>query len=130
MAENKYRWNITDINVRVHNNDGTELPNDLEDVVEAIHWEFFAESDVPNPDDNNGGNYMARLYGSVPLKEADPDNFIKFEEISQEKMIEWTKENLGDKSENEMKGAADRVLKNLIKPPVVQKLPASWNKKD
>ncbi|MGB1914624.1 MAG: hypothetical protein ACPHL3_01570 [Paracoccaceae bacterium] len=53
--------------------------NDLEDAIRAIHWKFTGATE----------DTEAWIYGSAALEPVDVENWIAFEDVTEEKALEW-----------------------------------------
>ena len=53
--------------------------NDLEDAIRAIHWKFTGATE----------DTEAWIYGSAALEPVDAENWIAFENVTEEKALEW-----------------------------------------
>ena len=53
--------------------------NDLEDAIRAIHWKFTGTTE----------DTEAWIYGSAALEPVDAENWIAFEDVTEEKALEW-----------------------------------------
>lgn len=78
MAD-KITWGIA--NLERHVADG---------VVYTSHWTVNAERTTAA-----GATYTAGAYGSVGFSEPDPKDFIPYDELTQELVIDWTQDALG-----------------------------------
>ena len=75
--EIEYTWEIGPMDVSNElMGDGID---DLEDAVRAIHWKFTGATE----------DTEAWIYGSAALEPVDADNWIEFENVTEEKALEW-----------------------------------------
>jgi hypothetical protein len=75
--EVEYTWEIgpMDVSDEVTDDD----TNDLEDVIRAIHWKFTGATE----------DTEAWIYGSAALEPVDAATWIEFEDVTEEKALEW-----------------------------------------
>ena len=105
---NTYTWDFPTL-------DTAPSEDGLSDVIKTIHWRITAV-------DDNG--ITASAYGTA-APELDPDNFVAFDSVTKD----WCKEKVlasMDKTEAEMQETLDTQIDNLANPPMVSKVPASW----
>ena len=72
--------------------DIAQLQRKLSDgAVYTAHWTVTAVRQVVD-----GDNLTAGSYGSVGFGEPDPDNFIEYDELTKEEVVQWVKDALGE----------------------------------
>ena len=98
-----YNWIISQI-------DTVPEANGLTDIASVIHWRCSLEED-PSID----------AYGTVVLHELDSDNFVPFEDLTEEHVIEWVKSSLGDERIDQMNESLNARLQNKLNPKTVVK---------
>lgn len=103
-----YTWNVNVMDV-VPSKDG------FSDVVKVIYWRLFA----------NNGTHTAETYSSVSLDAPNAEHFIAFENLTEEKVIEWVESKLDVES---IKTILDTQLEQFANPPIVTKQ-GPWNNK-
>jgi hypothetical protein len=85
-------------------------------VVTQVWW-ILKASDGSHIVDTNG---IANLpQPSIP--------FADFEQLTREQVIGWVKDIVGEESISNMKQGLTKRIEAMINPPVVHKLPTSWN---
>jgi hypothetical protein len=69
-----------------------QLQRKLSDgAVYTAHWTVNATRTVDDGDDLTAGSY-----GSVGFGEPDPDNFIEYDELTKEEVVQWVRDALGE----------------------------------
>lgn len=105
---NTYTWKINAV-------DCYTSKEGLEKVAYNVHWSYFATD----------GEHNASMIGVQSVGEPDPENFVAFEELTKEQVVEWItasmdveqmQENL-DKQIAEL-AAPSKVTLQLTKPIV------------
>ena len=69
---NTYTWRINAI-------DCYTSKEGLEKVAYNVHWSYFATD----------GEHTASMIGVQSVGEPDPENFVAFEELTEEQVVEW-----------------------------------------
>ena len=114
---NTYTWTYPQL-------DTAPTEGALSDVIKTIHWRISAVSDS---EQDAEGNYLsASIYGTASAGEADADNFVAFDSVTQDWCKAKVLESLGQ-TEAEMQTNLDTQIDNLVNPPIVGKTPASWS---
>jgi hypothetical protein len=72
------------------------------------------------------GSHVADTNGIANLPSPSMP-FDDFEKLTQEQVIGWVQQILGEESITSMKASLAQRIENMIHPPVVHKLPQSWN---
>jgi hypothetical protein len=104
-----YEWNCKTVDV--HPQENEEL-----NVVYNVHWIVKGVSEEL---DSEGNPYTATSIGTkiVPL---DPESeFIPFEELTNEIVVGWVKEAMGEESVSELEASIDSRINKLINPTSV-----------
>ena len=104
-----YEWNCKTVDV--HPTEGSET-----DVVYNVHWIVTGVSDELDPD---GNAYQSSSIGTqtVPL---DPESeFIPFEDLTNEIVVEWTKNAMGEEQVKAMESLAKESINKKINPTSV-----------
>ena len=74
------------------------------------------------------GTYTHSINGVVQLKPSENGNFIPFENLTQEQVIEWVKAAVRPEDINHYKMGLTRRLEHMVNPPVRPVIkPAPWN---
>ena len=90
------------------------------DAAEVLHWRLVAT------DDTDG--ITANVYGSVTLGPLDADNFIAFDDITNQNCVDWTVAAMtGDVTEGSLKAALAQQIEAQRTPPRVSKTPSGWS---
>jgi hypothetical protein len=104
-----YEWNCKTVDV--HPTEGSET-----DVVYNVHWIITGVSDELDPE---GNAYQSTNIGTqvVPL---DPESeFIPFEDLTNEIVVEWTKNAMGEEQVKAMESLAKESINKKINPTSV-----------
>ena len=113
---NTYTWDFPQL-------DTAPAEGGLTDVVKVIHWRFTAVSDTET--NAEGAPLSVSAYGTTGVGDADPDNFVAFDSLTQD----WCKALVLaglEKTEEELQAMLDEQMNNLVNPPIVGKVPAGW----
>jgi hypothetical protein len=101
-------WNVVQMDVYPEK-DGEE------EVAFTVHWDLIGTNDI----------YSGRVYGSVGVN-LDPDQpFTPYEELTQEQVIGWVKDALGEDQVTSYEENVAQQIKNQINPPVITP-PLPW----
>lgn len=73
--------------------------------------------------DANNGTYNSGAYGSVGLEQPDPENVIPYAELTEETVIGWVKEKLGDEAVTNVETALQSQLDEQAAPTKASGLP-------
>jgi len=113
---NTYTWTYPQL-------DTAPTEGALSDVIKTIHWRISAVSDS---EQDAEGNYLsASIYGTASAGEADADNFVAFDSVTQDWCKAKVLESLGQ-TEAELQANLDTKISEMANPPIVGKLPAGW----
>jgi hypothetical protein len=105
----EYKWVISALNCAV---ESEGLPN----VINVIHWRYNAikvEGDK---------TYFAETYGAVNVSQPNPQNFIPYEDVTEEEVINWLEQVLPVAA---MQSGLEANI-NLQINPVEVTLPLPW----
>lgn len=89
-----FSWNVANMERQLA--DGT---------VFTVHYTVTAERTA-----NNGDVYTAGAYGSIGLDTSDKENFIPYDQLTEEIVIGWTKEKLGEETVANMQASLSANL--------------------
>lgn len=103
-----YKWNFPVLGV-IYAQDG------LTNVIETVNWTLAASD----------GKYAASCYGSVNLDAPSPASFTPYENVTQDQVMEWTLEKLGDAQIASFKDSLTSQIQAQKKPPGGN-LPPPW----
>ncbi len=104
-----YEWNCKTVDVHPQENEESN-------VVYNVHWIVKGVSEELDPE---GNAYTATSIGTqtVPL---DPESeFIPFEELTNEVVVEWVKAAMGEEKVSELEASIDSQINSLINPTSV-----------
>lgn len=93
-----------------------QLERQLDDgLVITVHWDAIKA----------GGGHMARVYGTLTLPEKDPSDpsFIPFDSLTEEVVLGWLQEAMGDETVAKLEAELEARLNELINPVVGTGLP-------
>ena len=96
---NNYTWKINAVDCYT-SKDG------LEKVAYNVHWSYFATN----------GEHTASMIGVQSISEPNPDNFVAFEDLTEENVIAWIEAALDVET---MKANLDKQIEDLVAPKVV-----------
>lgn len=82
--------------------------NGLSDVVKVVHWRFGA---------SNGIHY-ADTFSALSLEDANSENFIVFNDLTEAQVISWIESKL---DVEQLKVKLDAELERLANPPIVSR---------
>lgn len=88
------------------------------DVVYNIHWRYNATT----------GSYSSEVYGVQSVSPYNPDSgsFIPYDQLTQEVVVGWLTESMGEDRINQLTASLDRNIEDQIKP-VTLILTPPWN---
>lgn len=108
MEEVIYSWLFSNFRVQ-------RVQNTLEDVIITVDWRRVAQSDTLTAD----------IYGQVSLTTPDPENFIPFDQITEQQVTDWVVQALTPAQVAEWDASLATNLEQQRNPPVVN-LSAPW----
>jgi hypothetical protein len=98
-----------------------ELERKSEDgLVTVVHWEATLSEQVSIGEENTK-KYSSRVYGSISLSKGE--EFIPFEELTQETVINWVKNCLGQEEVNRLEDILQEQINNQKNPPILKGVP-------
>jgi hypothetical protein len=104
-----YNWNCKTVDVH-------PIEDNETDVVYNVHWIVTGVSDELDPE---GNAYQSTSIGTqtVPL---DPESeFIPFEDLTNEIVVEWTKEAMGEEQVTSIEASIQQAIDLEINPTSV-----------
>ena len=99
-----YNWNCKTV-------DAYPKEADKTDVVYNVHWIVTGVSDQV---DTEGNPYTAKNIGTQVLNTSDITNFIPFDQLTNEKITEWTKAAMGNESVSNVESNIENVIDSLV----------------
>jgi hypothetical protein len=96
---NTYTWRINAV-------DCYTSKEGLEKVAYNVHWSYFATD----------GEHTASMIGVQSVGEPDLENFVAFEELTEEQVVEWITASI---DVEKMQESLDTQIANLVAPKVV-----------
>ena len=94
-----YKWVINAV-------DCYTTKDGLEKVAYNIHWSYFATE----------GEHTASMIGVQSIGEPNPDNFVAFEDLTEEQVVSWISAVM---DVEQMQANLDKQIEDLITPKVV-----------
>lgn len=101
----EYNWNFNGIRVR------KLTENSLTDAVVSYEWRRGLQD----------GTFYVDTYASLSLKNPDPMNFTKFEDLKKEDFIKWTIDTLTKETVDKYDASLDIQMTDLKTPKEVYK---------
>jgi len=105
-----YNWVISSMD------EYPQTSDNLTDVVFTVHYRRNATSEV------DGKTYFADTYRTVSLPLPSPEDFIPYEDLTEEIVIGWLEEVLDTQA---IDASLAQQIENQINPPVIS-LPLPW----
>jgi hypothetical protein len=99
-------WNILKIECKISE-------NNLSNVVYKVHWECVITEFV------NNQTYYSGVSASTNLSSPDPDNFILYESLTEEQVVVWLLDSIGDPAVQELYVDLIKSLNEQITPTIV-----------
>ena len=96
--------------------DAYPLVGEDPDVVYNVHWIVTGVSDQLDP---QGNPYQARSIGTQALSTDDITDFIPFEDLTNEIVVEWTKGAMGEEEVTSIEASIQSQINSLITPTSV-----------
>ena len=96
---NDYTWRINAVDCYT-SKDG------LEKVAYNVHWSYFATN----------GEHTASMIGVQSIGEPNPDNFVAFEDLTEDDVISWIESAM---DVEQMQANLDKQIEDLVAPKVV-----------
>ena len=104
-----YNWNCKTV-------DAYPKEADKTDVVYNVHWIVTGVSDQV---DSENKPYTAKNIGTQVLNTSDITNFIPFDQLTNEKITEWTKAAMGSEGITNIESNIEKAIDSLITPTSV-----------
>jgi len=86
------------------------------DVVYNVHWRVTAVSDQVDPE---GNAYQASAIGTQVLNTEDITDFIPFDQLTNDQVVQWVKGTMGEENVNNLENSLQSQIDNLITPTSV-----------
>ena len=84
-----------------------------DDVIFNLHWDCVAVE----------GGHTARHYGSLSLNLDDLSDFTSYADVTEEQVMGWLQDGLGEEGTQITEEAVQSALDNLLTPPVLNGVP-------
>lgn len=104
----EYTWDLGPLETAL-NEDG------LTNVVKAVHWRLKATS----------GMYSDTIYGVVSMPDANPEDFVVYEDLTKAQVQAWVEDALGADTVAQYKSNLETSIDRMINPIKVT-LPPPW----
>jgi len=104
-----YNWNCKTV-------DCYPEQNNEADVVYNVHWIVTGTSDQVDPE---GKPYSSTSIGTQILDTSGITNFIPFDQLTNEEVVDWTKSAMGDEKVASIEASIQERIQNLITPTSV-----------
>jgi hypothetical protein len=86
------------------------------DVVYNVHWRVTGTSDQLDP---QGNPYTATNIGTQVLDTSSITDFIPFEDLTNDEVVQWTKSTMGAEQVTSIEASIESQIENLINPTSV-----------
>ena len=86
------------------------------DVVYNVHWIVTGVSDQVDP---AGNPYSDTNIGTQTLDTSQITNFIPFDQLTNDEVVAWTKEAMGDEQVASIESSIEKQIQDLITPTSV-----------
>jgi hypothetical protein len=106
----KFTWRILNC---ITTNDTSNPPLEIK----TIFWQCLAES----------AEFTSVEYGQTQLSPADPEDFIEYTNLSQDHIIEWVKESMGDIEFERIQNSLDNKIHSRTNVLISPNLPWELN---
>ena len=104
-----YEWNCKTVDCYVETQGES-------DVVYNVHWIVNGASDALDPE---GNPYVSTSIGTQALNIDDITDFIPFDQVTNEKVVEWTKSAMGEEQVASIEAGIASAIELLINPVTV-----------
>jgi len=101
-----YKWDCNTVDVYPQENEESN-------VVYNVHWVLTGTS---SQTDAGGDFYTARSAGSQQVPLSAENEFIPFEDLTNEIVTGWVKESMGEETVTELESGIDSQINDLINP--------------
>ena len=81
-----------------------------------VHWRVTAVSDQVDPE---GNAYQASAIGTQVLNTEDITDFIPFDQLTNDQVVQWVKGTMGEENINNLENSLQSQIDNLITPTSV-----------
>lgn len=99
-------WNIKKIECKISE-------NGLSNIVYKVYWECIITEII------NEQTHYSGASASTNLSSPDPDNFISYESLTEEQVVVWLLDAIGDSSVQELYNDLIKKLNEQINPTIV-----------
>jgi len=104
-----YNWNCRTVDAYVEQNAEA-------DVVYNVHWIVTGTSDELDPQDNP---YSATSIGTQTLDTSEITNFIPFDQVTNEEVVDWTQAAMGPQQVASIETGIASQIESMIHPTTV-----------
>lgn len=106
---NTYKWIISSLECYPNY-------NGLEKTVVNIHWRRQSF---------DGNGHIGDICGMQEIEINIGDSFVPYQDLTENRVIDWLEESIGSDAINEINDNLDRQIQNQINPPIIS-LPLPW----
>ena len=115
-----YNLKLDDVNWRIDNLYTTTIGNETNYVV-YVDWSCIGDATI------DGVKYTAVCSNTAILSTDNVDNFIPYDQLTQEKVLEWVVASLGEVGVSNVLANIQGQLQNFAYPPTpIQHTPNPW----
>ena len=104
-----YNWNCRTVDAYVEQNAEA-------DVVYNVHWIVTGTSDELDPQDNP---YSATSIGTQTLDTSEITNFIPFDQVTNEEVVDWTQAAMGPQQVASIETGIASQIESMIHPTTI-----------
>jgi len=104
----EYTWQFPALDVKYSE-------GELQNVVTTVHWVLVATED----------EHTASVYGSIGVPEPTPEQFVSYDDLTQEEVQSWVEDEMG---EEQVQAHKDNLANQIatLKAPVTGTLTPPW----
>jgi len=104
-----YDWNCKTV-------DAYPLVGENTNIIYNVHWRVTAVSDQV---DSEGNAFEVSAIGTQVLNTEDTAEFIPFDQLTNDQVVQWVKSAMGEESVNNLESGLQFQIDSLITPPSV-----------
>ena len=104
-----YNWNCKTVDAYPSVGENTNI-------VYNVHWRVTAVSDQV---DSEGNAYQASAIGTQVLNTEDITEFTPFDQLTNDQVVQWVKESMGEENVNNLESSLQSQIDNLVTPTSV-----------
>jgi len=104
-----YNWNCKTVDAYPSVGENTNI-------VYNVHWRVTAVSDQV---DSEGNAFKASAIGTQVLNTEDITEFTPFDQLTNDQVVQWVKESMGEENVNNLESSLQSQIDNLVTPTSV-----------